>query len=156
MNKFRILGTLWIILALYDLFYGLYFLFQYSTPGVFWFYMVPVWITASKVFLGMFGLTIGIAIFRRGEHSFILPFSALLLIFITTDFIKIGYDLVNDAGSNLIFFVLTVLTITLTNGFDPAKLKVLRKPKIFVFIAIGLIPYLLNGKMAYDWFSFLH
>lgn len=156
MKKHRILGTTWIILALYELFFGLHFLYQYSTPATFWLYMMPNWITFGKIFLGIAGLILGTSIFRKGEHHFTLPFASLLLTYIVIDFIKLGIELVNNTGSNIVFLLLTLLTIQFTKGFNSNQLKLFKETRTIVFIAIGLTPYILHRWLDYDLFRFLH
>lgn len=144
------------IIAIYDLIIGISILYQYSTPMVLWLYMVPEWITFTKIFIGIFGTIIGLGIFRRGEHKLVLPFSALLAIYIAIDFMRIGLEFLPHAGSSLVFLLLAALTIKLTEGFDLEKRKIFRESKVLIFIGTGLTPYILTGWISYDWFEFLH
>jgi hypothetical protein len=153
MKRNLILGALWIGIALYDLSLGAYFLYQYSTPSVLWLYMVPTWITFTKIFLGATGLLIGLGIVSRGDHILILPLAALMIIFIAIDLIKMGFESLHDSGSNLILLLLAVLTIRLTSEI---QLTIFRKPRVLVVMAIGLAPYLFVNYLSYSWFNFLH
>ncbi|SFB05991.1 hypothetical protein SAMN04489723_10415 [Algoriphagus aquimarinus] len=156
MKKHRILGTIWVIFALYDLFFGVHFLYQYSAPATFWLYMMPNWITFGKIFLGIAGLIIGIAIFRRGDHRFVMPFATLLLSYITIDFIKLGDGLINNTGSNILFLLLALLTIMLNRGFNSTQLRIIKETRTLIFLTVGLMPYILHRWLDYDWFNFLH
>lgn len=156
MKYSRIIGTALILLALYELFFGFHHLYQYSTPGVFWFYMVPVWITFTKIFIGTVGLIIGVSIFRKTELRLTFPFAVTLTLYIIIDFFKIGIELFPNSGSNLLYLGLALLTLKLNGELERTKLSELRERRTLIFIAIGLTPYFLNGWTTYDWFNFLH
>tara|TARA_A100000171_G_scaffold34837_1_gene33347 strand:+ start:14669 stop:15139 length:471 start_codon:yes stop_codon:yes gene_type:complete len=156
MKYSRLIGTAWIILAFYDLFFGFHHLYQYSTPGVFWIYMIPVWITFSKIFIGAIGFLNGISIFRGTELRLTLPIAVTLFLYIVVDFIKIGIELIPDSGSNLLYFGLALLTLKLKGELTLTKFKELSRRRTLIYIAIGLIPYFLNSWTTYDWFNFLH
>lgn len=153
MNRNQILGLLWIAIALYDLIFGMYSLYLFSTPMVFWLYMVPSWITFSKIFIGVIGLVIGIRVFSRGDHILIVPLTALIVTFIAIDLIKMGFESLNDSGSNVMLLLLAIVTIRLTSEF---KLAIFRKPSVLVVMTIGLIPYAFVNCISYSWFNFLH
>ena len=156
MKYSRIIGTVWILLALYELLFGLHNLYKYSTPGVFWFYMVPDWITFGKIFIGSTGLIIGISIFRRIDLRLTFPFAVTLALYIIIDFFKIGIELLPDSGSNLIYLGLALLTLRLNGELKRTKIIDLRKRRTLAFIAIGLTPYFLSNWITYYSFSFLH
>ena len=156
MKYSRIIGTAWILLALYELFFGFHHLYQYSIPGVLWLYMVPVWITFTKIFIGIVGLIIGISILRTTDLSLTFPFAVTLTLYIIIDFFKIGIELFPISGSNLLYLGLALQTLKLNGELEQTKLEELRKRRNLIFIAIGLTPYFLNRWTTYDWFNFLH
>ncbi len=152
----RTIGLVWIAIALYNLAFGFYYLYQYSTPFVTWLYATPIWITFAKIIVGAGGVINGTYIFKKNEVHFTFPISIVLLLYITIDLVRLRTDFFFDSGSNLLFLFIAILTLKLNGELNRATLSQLRERRTMLLIIIGLSPYLLDDWLSYDWFSFLH
>lgn len=153
------LGLVWLCSSAMYISSGMWNIYQYSTPNVFWLYMTPDEISYTKVLIGIFSFLVGVSITRNdSKNAFLLfPFALLLLTYVVIDFVKLGKDMLYESGENILLFLLTTFTIRIFHKIERLWNDLKERRKLVVIVlAVGLAPYILRNWITYSLFHFLH
>ena len=162
MNTKKAIGIVWLVVGLIYLFSGLDNIYDYSTPGVLWYYIIPIAITYLNIFCGIICLKIGLNFLKKKteNQSLILPLTFLLLFYVISDFIIYGLVALNYSVINFISIILIAFSIKkLPNVVGISKMTSnlsQNKATLIGILILGFIPYLLAEFTDYDDFIFLH
>lgn len=156
MKGYKLLGISWLILAICNLYFGIYDLFKYSNPSADFFLMVPASVTLSKIYIGALSLYAGLSIlYRKSSYRLLIPFLAVIsLFYIICDLFTHGVEFVSFSGINLITLGLAVYSIKVSR--KSIKFTSITITTLVLLIILGLIPYIFANSIDYELFNYLH
>src|SRR5690606_27484938 len=142
------------------LYQGFGYLYQYSTPGILWAFVIPIIIAYTKIFCGILYLLIGIKFIKgKSENNYIIvPLGLLLLIYLVTDIIQYVISTIDYSGENILILIIVALSIHKLKskiGIQ-ALIKKLKEKKVVGILILGFLPYLLAKLTTYDFYKFIH
>ncbi|WP_396596924.1 hypothetical protein [Dokdonia sp. R86516] len=162
MKTEKIIGFVWLVFGLLYSYQGFYYLYEYSTPGALWVYMIPIIIAYTKIVGGILCLLIGIKfVGEKSENNYlILPLTFPLIIYLIIDIIQYGISTIYFSGEKILLLILITISfyklkskigiINLTKKLTENKFKVIG------VLTLGFMPYLIAKLTTYDLYKFLH
>ncbi len=162
MKKEKTIGIMWLALSFINFYQGCSYIFQYSTPGVLWLFMIPIIIAYVKIVCGVLSLFIAVKFLKNeSEYNYmILPITFLLIIYLIDDIIQYGFSTVYYSGENILLLMLIAITfyklkkrIRITNLIVEVKQN---KMSTLGALVLGVMPYILSELITYNFYKFLH
>lgn len=162
MKTEKIFGTVWLVVSFLYIYQGYSLLYQYSTPGVLWTFIIPISIAYAKIVFGIVCLLIGINFLKEKSKNdyLILLLIFLLILYFIVDIIQYGIESIYYHGENILLLILIITTfyklkieISITNLIENFKQNKIRTIGILV---LACIPYILAELTTYNSYKFLH
>lgn len=156
------LGVSWIVLGIIYFYQGCSSLYNYSTPGLLWLFVIPIAITYFNLASGFLYVFWGMVLLREkaSKYYFILPVVFLFSVYLISSFLVYGMSVLNYLIQHTILFLLSIITLKklkAKEGNGRIRKSVEENKFIIVMIIIiGLVPFVLGELTNYNLFSFLH
>lgn len=159
MRKHTLLGIGWLATSICYLYVAIDAIYVYSTPGIYWLYMMPIQITYRRVALAVLAGIISLRYLRSHDRVYPLLMALTLLVFFyfVNDLAMFSLETLSVSWD--ILLVGLMLVFSLRRKYEPSLISeiLIDSKRIFLTVCfLGIAPYAINRIIGYDAFSFIH
>lgn len=122
-KRIMVLKVIWLILSLFNIWLGVYWLYQYSNTLIYWFLMVPEPVTFSMIFTGITGILFVFAKSSSLKITYIVCLIILMLVQITADLLYLYFEHLDIFTGRLFLLALAVYTIKAFQKHEKLRLQ---------------------------------
>jgi len=169
-KKQKAIGILWLVIGLLYIIAGISNLYEYSTPGLLWMFIVPEMTAYTQIISGVLCLSIGLSFINgKLEKTYlILPLFLLQIIYFLIDVfefapsiievLKYGIFTILESYDKLIILILIAISLRILKLQTKDLTEKLTENKTNVLISVIVIslPYFLSKIAPYKFYEFLH